>query len=62
MKIELTTDQHAALLEHLNDYSEFLYHEAAAFVNLGEIGREMAGKRIQQARSAFDLFAVLSRC
>lgn len=62
MKIELTTEQHAALMEHLNDYSELLYHEAASFVRLGEIGRELADKRIQQARSAFDLFMALARC
>lgn len=61
MKIELTTDQHAALMEHLNDYSELIYHEAASFARLGDIGREMADKRIRQARSAVDLFVVLSK-
>lgn len=61
MKIELTTDQHAALMEHLDAYSDILYNEAASFVRLGEIGREMADKRIQQARSAFDLFMVLAK-
>lgn len=61
MKIELTQEQHAALMEHLNNYSDLLYHEAASFARLGEIGREMADKRIQMARSAFDLFMVLSK-
>lgn len=61
LKIELTSEQHAALMEFLNDFSENCYHEAAAFIRLGETGREMADKRIQQARSAFDLFMVLAR-
>lgn len=61
MKIELTQEQHAALMEHLDSYSELLYHEAASFARLGEIGREMADKRIHQARSAFDLYMVLSK-
>ncbi|MBP3479439.1 MAG: hypothetical protein J6K03_08165 [Oscillospiraceae bacterium] len=61
LKIELTAEQHTALMEHLNELSELYYTEAAAFAHLGEIGRETSEERIRKARSAFSLYMELSK-
>ena len=60
-KIELTEEQHTALMEHLNELSELYYNEAASFARLGEIGREASEDRIRKARSAFALYMELSK-
>ena len=61
LKIELTAEQHTALMEHLNELSELHYNEAVSFARLGEIGREASEERIRKARSAFALYLELSK-
>ena len=61
LKIELTAEQHTALMGHLNELSELYYNEASSFARLSEIGREASEERIRKARSAFALYLELSK-
>lgn len=58
MKIEITQEEHAALIELLNAMSEIRYNQAAALAGFHEAS-DRFHECIQQARTATRLFIQL---
>lgn len=60
MKIAITQEEHAALIELLNDMSNIRYDQAAALVGLHEADDRLH-ECIQQARAATRLLMQLAK-
>lgn len=60
MKIEITQEEHAALIELLNDMSELRYNQAAALAGVSEAADRFQ-ECLQQARTATRLLMQLAK-
>lgn len=60
IKIEITQEEHAALMELLNDMSDLRYNQVAVLAHVPE-GKDRYQHWLQQARDATKLFMKLSR-
>jgi len=61
MRIEISTEQHAFLVETLNSWGELCRHEAAAFASMGPAGLEQASARLGEYQQANDLIDHLAQ-